>query len=66
MSAYATRGGHHKKQLKERKSIYIAPFRAKVHTKRSGMDDTVLPANNTMPAFLWPPYVIGGHYIFAL
>ena len=37
---------------KERKSIYIAPFRTKVHTKRSGMDHTVLPANNTMPAFL--------------
>jgi len=33
------------------KSIYIAPFRTKVHTKRSGMDHTVLPANNTMPAF---------------
>ena len=26
---------------KERKSIYIAPFRTKVHTKRSGMDHTV-------------------------
>jgi len=37
---------------KERKCIYIAPFRTKVHTKRSGMDHTVLPANNTMPAFL--------------
>ena len=36
---------------KERKSIYIAPFGTKVHTKRSGMDHTVLPANNTMPAF---------------
>ena len=36
---------------KERKSIYIAPFRIKVHTKRSGMDHTILPANNTMPAF---------------
>ena len=36
---------------KERKSIYIAPFRTKVHTKCSGMDHTVLPANNTMPAF---------------
>jgi len=36
---------------KERKSIYIAPFRTKVHTMRSGMDHTVLPANNTMPAF---------------
>jgi len=35
---------------KERKSIYIAPFCTKVHTKRSGMDHTVLPANNTMPA----------------
>jgi len=34
---------------KERKSIYIAPFRTKVLTKRSGMDHTVLPANNTMP-----------------
>jgi len=39
---------------KERKSIYIAPFYTKVHTKRSGMDHTLLPANNTMPAFpLW-------------
>ena len=37
---------------KERKSIYIAPFCTKVQTKRSGMDHTVLPANNTMPAFL--------------
>ena len=27
------------------------PFRTKVHTKRSGMDHTVLPANNTTPAF---------------
>jgi len=36
---------------KERKSIYIAPFCTKVHTKLSGMDHTVLPANNTMPAF---------------
>ena len=35
---------------KEKKSIYIAPFCTKVHTKRSGMDHTVLPANNTMPA----------------
>jgi len=29
---------------KERKSIYIAPFCTKVHTKRSGMDHTVLHA----------------------
>ena len=36
---------------KERKSIYIALFRTKVHAKRSDMDHTVLPANNTMPAF---------------
>ena len=36
---------------KERESIYIAPFCTRVHTKRSGMDHTVLPANNTMPAF---------------
>jgi len=36
---------------RERKSIYVAPFCTKVHTKRSGMDHTVLPANNTMPAF---------------
>jgi len=36
---------------KERRSIYIAPFCTKVHTKCSGMDHTVLPANNTMPAF---------------
>ena len=40
---------------KERKSIYIALFWAKVHTKRSGMDHNVLRANNTMPAFpSWP------------
>ena len=37
---------------KERKSIYIAPFRTKVLTKRSGMDHTVLPANNTMPSHM--------------
>jgi len=36
---------------KERKSIYIASFCIKVHTKRSGMGHTILPANNTMPAF---------------
>jgi len=34
---------------KERKDIYIAPFCTKVHTKRSRMDHTVLPANNTIP-----------------
>jgi len=40
-----------KKKEKERKSIYIAPFCTKVHSKRSGVDHTVLPANNTTPAF---------------
>ena len=40
-----------RKKGKERKSIYIAPFCTKVHPKRSGMDHTVLLANNTMPAF---------------
>jgi len=40
------------KKRKGKKSIYIALFRTKVHnTKRSGMDHTALPANNTMPAF---------------
>jgi len=41
----------YKGKKKERKSIYIVPFCTKVHTKRSGMDHTVLPANNIMPAF---------------
>ena len=41
----------------ESKSIYIAPFCTKVHTKRSGMDHTVLPANNTMPV----PFLRGVH-----
>jgi len=38
--------------LKERgkKSIYIVPFTV-IHSKRSGVDHTVLPANNTTPAF---------------
>jgi len=42
-----------KRKGKERKSIYIAPFCTKVHTKRSGMDHTVLAANNAMPAFFF-------------
>ena len=42
--------GMEERKGKERKSIYIVPFRTKVHPKRSGMDHTVLPANNTMPA----------------
>jgi len=32
----------------------------KVHTKRSGMDHTVLPANNTMPAFHLPQMIGSG------
>ena len=39
------------KKGKERKSIYIAFLAKVVHSKRSGMDHAVLPANNTMPAF---------------
>ena len=35
---------------KGKKSIYIAPFTV-IHSKRSDMDHTVLPANNTTPAF---------------
>jgi len=34
--------------------LYSAFLAKVVHSKRSGMDHTVLPANNTMPAFsLW-------------
>jgi len=32
--------------------MYIVPFCTKVHTKRSGMDHTVLPANNPCLPFL--------------
>ena len=39
--------GKERKERKERKSIDIAPFCTKVHTKRSGMEHTVLPANNS-------------------
>jgi len=35
---------------KGKKSVYIAPFTV-IHSKRSGVHHTVLPANNTMPAF---------------
>jgi len=36
----------------EGKEDYLySAFCTKVHTKRSGMDHTVLPGNNTMPAF---------------
>jgi len=37
-------------ERKGKKSIYIAPFTV-IHSKRSGVDHTVLPANNTTPAF---------------
>ena len=36
---------------KERKSIYIAPFILRIVSKRSDIDQTVLSANYTMPAF---------------
>jgi len=38
------------KERKGKKSIYIAPFTV-IHSKHSGVDHTVLLANNTMPAF---------------
>ena len=38
--------------LKGKEEYLYSAFLAKVvHSKRSGMDHTVLPANNTMPAF---------------
>jgi len=37
--------------IKERKSIYIAPFLLCMVSKRSDMHHTVLPLNYTMPAF---------------
>jgi len=39
-----------KERKKRKKSIYIVPFTI-IHSKRSGVDHTVLPANNTTPAF---------------
>jgi len=51
MSSFFGRPDPVLKKGKEKKSIYIAPFFTKVHTKRSGMDHTILPADNTMPAF---------------
>jgi len=39
-------------QLEGKEEYLYSAFLAKeVHSKRSGMDHTVLPANNTMPAF---------------
>jgi len=41
----------HGRKGKKKKSIYIAPFILCIVSKRSDMDDTVLPTNYTMPAF---------------
>ena len=38
-------------QIKRRLYLYRAFKYARILTKRSDMDHTVLPANNTMPAF---------------
>ena len=38
-------------QKGKEKYLYRAFLAKVVHSKRSGMDHTVLPANNTMPAF---------------
>jgi len=46
------KGRERREKGKERNSIYIALFCTKVHTKRSGMDHTVLPANNKHHACL--------------
>jgi len=41
-----------KRKGKGKEEYLYSVFLAKeVHSKRSGMDHTVLPANNTMPAF---------------
>ena len=37
-------------ELKVKPSTCIAPYMVKTTLKRSGMDHTVLPATNTMPA----------------
>ena len=41
---------------------YIAFLAKEVHSKRSGMDRTVLPANNTMPAFPSPAFTRWHHH----
>ena len=43
-------GGTMERKGKE-EYLYSAVLAKEVHSKRSGMDHTVLPANNTMPAF---------------
>jgi len=46
------KGAVHRKKEKGKEEYLYSAFLAKVvHSKRSGMDHTVLPANNTMPAF---------------
>jgi len=37
--------------MKEKEDMYIAFKYARILTNRAGVDHTVLPANNTMPAF---------------
>ena len=39
------------KRKERNKYLYSAFLAKEVHSRRSGMDHTVLPANNTMPAF---------------
>jgi len=46
-------GFHTGKERKGKEEYLYSAFLAKeVHSKRSGMDHTVLQANNTMPAFI--------------
>jgi len=40
-----------RKKKRKEEHLYSAFLAKVVHSKRSGMDHTVLPANNTMPAF---------------
>jgi len=48
--SFAYRNNTSKRKGKE-EYLYSAFLAKVVHAKRSGMDHTVLPANNTMPAF---------------
>jgi len=43
--------GDTEKGKKKEEYLYSAFLAKVVHSKRSGTDHTVLPANNTMPAF---------------
>ena len=42
--------------------LYSAFLAKVVHSKRSGMDQTVLPANNTVPAFPSSAFTRWHHY----